>query len=409
MSKVMADMRASGRGNSFYSELFACLLAVFYPIGVRGASALEPNSSVWADVLLMAEQYRRTQDADWLVRAIATNVRREAEGITGLISNDVALLSVLAPFYDSRYQTESGLLVVTHVPPPVGYDAGVAPEAVVDSAQRADYEKRISENRALAQKQKAQMAIRRVMAEVVALVCAQAPQGPPDAIEKEFIKYDIPKEMYYEMSRSMFAAEIAWRQNVHMMNVTNDLVHCDECSSNKPKMKQTRPGCGYPGRIEPYGTTTEEIGMGRQVTNQDKGGNMKNNCVFCAIAEGEIPSFKVYEDDLVLAYLDINPFTEGHTLVIPKAHTTGLLDTPDETLAATIARVKKVAAHLKDALPCDGFNILQNNGESAGQTVRHVHFHIVPRYAKDAGAEISIANRKGDMEHLAALAERIRM
>ena len=140
MSKVMADMRASGRGNSFYSELFACLLAVFYPIGVRGASALEPNSSVWADVLLMAEQYRRTQDADWLVRAIATNVRREAEGITGLISNDVALLSVLAPFYDSRYQTESGLLVVTHVPPPVGYDAGVAPEAVVDSAQRADYE-----------------------------------------------------------------------------------------------------------------------------------------------------------------------------------------------------------------------------------------------------------------------------
>ena len=136
---------------------------------------------------------------------------------------------------------------------------------------------------------------------------------------------------------------------------------------------------------------------------------MKNNCVFCAIAEGEIPSFKVYEDDLVLAYLDINPFTEGHTLVIPKAHTTGLLDTPDETLAATIARVKKVAAHLKDALPCDGFNILQNNGESAGQTVRHVHFHIVPRYAKDAGAEISFANRKGDMEHLAALAERIRM
>ncbi len=70
---------------------------------------------------------------------------------------------------------------------------------------------------------------------------------------------------------------------------------------------------------------------------------MKNDCVFCAIAAGEIPSFKVYEDELVLAYLDINPFSEGHTLVIPKAHTTGLLDTPEETLAALLARVKKVA------------------------------------------------------------------
>ena len=73
--------------------------------------------------------------------------------------------------------------------------------------------------------------------------------------------------------------------------------------------------------------------------------NMKNNCVFCAIATGEIPSFKVYEDDIVLAYMDINPFTKGHVLVIPKEHTEGLLDTPDTTLAAVIARVKKIAAH----------------------------------------------------------------
>ena len=131
---------------------------------------------------------------------------------------------------------------------------------------------------------------------------------------------------------------------------------------------------------------------------------MKNNCVFCAIAEGEIPSFKIYEDDLVLAYLDINPFSKGHTLVIPKAHTTGLVDTPDETLAAVIARVKKVAAHLKEALPCDGFNILQNNGEAAGQTVMHVHFHIVPRYGK---GELTFANHKGDMEELKALAARL--
>lgn len=131
---------------------------------------------------------------------------------------------------------------------------------------------------------------------------------------------------------------------------------------------------------------------------------MKNDCVFCAIAAGEIPCFKVYEDELALAYLDINPFSEGHTLVIPKAHTTGLLDTPEETLAALLARVKKVAAHLKSALGCDGFHILQNNGAAAGQTVGHIHFHIVPRRNGDP---IEFANRPGDMEHLKALAARI--
>lgn len=131
---------------------------------------------------------------------------------------------------------------------------------------------------------------------------------------------------------------------------------------------------------------------------------MKNDCVFCAIAAGEIPCFKVFEDDFALAYLDINPFSEGHTLVIPKAHTTGLLDTPEETLAALLARVKKVAAHIKTALGCDGFHILQNNGAAAGQTVGHIHFHIVPRRNGDP---IEFANRPGDMEHLKALAARI--
>ena len=128
------------------------------------------------------------------------------------------------------------------------------------------------------------------------------------------------------------------------------------------------------------------------------------NCIFCAIAKGEIPSFKVYEDDLVVAYLDINPFAKGHTLVIPKSHSEDLLDTDDATLAAVVARVKKVAAHLKAALPCDGFNILQNNGAAAGQTVRHVHFHIVPRYGSEP---IAFENHAGDMAELKALAERL--
>ena len=133
---------------------------------------------------------------------------------------------------------------------------------------------------------------------------------------------------------------------------------------------------------------------------------MKNDCIFCAIAEGEIPSFKIYEDDVALAYLDINPFAEGHTLVIPKVHRTGLLDAGDELLASLIARVRKVAAHLKEALGADGFNILQNNGAAAGQTVPHIHFHIIPR---KNGDPLEFAGRKADMAELAALAARIRM
>ena len=133
---------------------------------------------------------------------------------------------------------------------------------------------------------------------------------------------------------------------------------------------------------------------------------MKNDCIFCAIAAGEIPSFKVYEDDLVLAYLAINPFSKGHTLVIPKTHVSGLLAADDALLAAVIARVKKVAAHLVPALGADGFNVLQNNGEAAGQTVMHLHFHIVPRYA---GEPVAFESRPGDMEELKALAEKIRL
>ncbi len=134
---------------------------------------------------------------------------------------------------------------------------------------------------------------------------------------------------------------------------------------------------------------------------------MKNDCVFCAIAAGEIPSFKVYEDDCVLAFLDINPFAEGHTLVVPKAHTANLVETPAEALREIIVRVRKIAAHIQATLPCDGFNILQNNGAAAGQTVGHLHFHIVPRRGA-ATAEISFANRAGDMEALKALAARLR-
>ena len=130
-----------------------------------------------------------------------------------------------------------------------------------------------------------------------------------------------------------------------------------------------------------------------------------NDCIFCKIAAGEIPSFKVYEDGDVLAYLDINPFAKGHTLVIPKAHSSGLVDTDNDRLAMVMAAVRKVASHLKTALPCDGFNILQNNGAAAGQTVNHLHFHIIPRYN---GEELKFEPHPGDMAELDDLARRLR-
>lgn len=133
---------------------------------------------------------------------------------------------------------------------------------------------------------------------------------------------------------------------------------------------------------------------------------MKNNCVFCAIVAGEIPSFRIYEDDVVISFLDINPFSYGHALVVPKVHREGLLDASDGELGDVIARVKKIASEITKRLGADGFNILQNNGEAAGQTVRHLHFHIIPRRA---GEPISFDGCPGDMEKLAELAERLRI
>jgi histidine triad (HIT) family protein len=131
---------------------------------------------------------------------------------------------------------------------------------------------------------------------------------------------------------------------------------------------------------------------------------MKNDCVFCAIAAGEIPSFKIFEDGEFLAYLDINPFSKGHALVIPKEHYPCLAETPDDVLARQIATVKKVATRICSALGADGYNVLQNNGEAAGQTVRHIHFHVIPRYE---GGGVSFEGAKADMAELSALADAI--
>ncbi len=101
--------------------------------------------------------------------------------------------------------------------------------------------------------------------------------------------------------------------------------------------------------------------------------------IFAKILRGEIPCAKVYEDDLVLAFMDVMPQAEGHTLVVPKAPARGLLDVAPDTLAALIVRVQKVASAVKTAFAADGLTILQYNEPAGGQSVFHLHFHVVPR------------------------------
>lgn len=110
---------------------------------------------------------------------------------------------------------------------------------------------------------------------------------------------------------------------------------------------------------------------------------MDNNCIFCKLANGVFPTATVYEDDCFRAILDVAPCSKGHTLVIPKQHMEDLLNGDEECLAKALGVVKKTANAVKKTLGCDGINILQNNGEAAGQSVFHLHFHIIPRYKDD--------------------------
>lgn len=103
-----------------------------------------------------------------------------------------------------------------------------------------------------------------------------------------------------------------------------------------------------------------------------------DNCIFCKIANGEIPSNKIYEDDKTLAFLDIGPINKGHTLVIPKEHAEKIYELSEESAEALIKTVQKISLAIEKTLNCD-FNILNNNGEKAGQVVKHVHFHLIPR------------------------------
>lgn len=107
------------------------------------------------------------------------------------------------------------------------------------------------------------------------------------------------------------------------------------------------------------------------------------SCIFCKIIAGEIPSYKVYEDEKVLAFLDINPVSPGHTLVLPKKHVINIEEAEEEVLCQIVKIVKKVGLSLKKNLGVPGYNVQVNNDPAAGQIVPHLHFHVVPRFPDD--------------------------
>ena len=107
-------------------------------------------------------------------------------------------------------------------------------------------------------------------------------------------------------------------------------------------------------------------------------------CIFCKIANGEIPSKTIEENDMFRVVLDVGPATKGHALILPKDHYSNLYELPEEVAAEALKLAKKVALKMKERLHCDGVNLVQNNEEAAGQTVFHFHMHLIPRYNDDA-------------------------
>lgn len=132
-----------------------------------------------------------------------------------------------------------------------------------------------------------------------------------------------------------------------------------------------------------------------------------SDCIFCRIVRGEIPSTRIYEDDEVLAFMDIGPLVKGHALVIPKRHVDPLTAVPPELLARVMTVVQRVASAMVAGLGADGFNIHQSNGTCAGQVVPHVHVHVVPRFEGDGHSWNWKPKTYADGE-VAALAGRIR-
>lgn len=133
---------------------------------------------------------------------------------------------------------------------------------------------------------------------------------------------------------------------------------------------------------------------------------VKDDCIFCKIAGGIIPSRTIFEDDNFRVILDQSPVTNGHALILSKEHADNLFQISDELAAQAFGLAKKMASHMTDKLKCDGFNILQNNGEMAGQTIYHFHIHLIPRY-RDDGQSIIMEPQNKSPEELDDVKEKI--
>jgi histidine triad (HIT) family protein len=131
------------------------------------------------------------------------------------------------------------------------------------------------------------------------------------------------------------------------------------------------------------------------------------DCIFCKIVAGEIPSHEIDQDDKTLAFMDINPWTRGHALVIPKEHSRNIYDVDPEDLAAVHLAAQRVAQRMRDRLNCEGINTLQSSEPVAMQTVFHTHVHVIPRYSDD-GLRLPAHPQPAEHEELAALAEELR-
>lgn len=134
----------------------------------------------------------------------------------------------------------------------------------------------------------------------------------------------------------------------------------------------------------------------------------KEDCIFCKIAAGEIPSETVYEDEYFRAILDLGPAAKGHTLILPKEHFEDVTVLEEPYMSKVLPLAAKIGAAMKKELGCDGFNLVQNNGEAAGQTVHHFHMHVIPRYASSPAVIASWEPGTASKEELAETAGAIR-
>jgi histidine triad (HIT) family protein len=130
------------------------------------------------------------------------------------------------------------------------------------------------------------------------------------------------------------------------------------------------------------------------------------DCIFCKVLAGDLPSERIYEDDHAVAVMDINPWTRGHAVVVPRKHATNLFEIEDDELAHVAQAAKRVAAMMRDTLGCDGINLLQSNGSAAWQTIFHLHVHVIPRYDGDP-LELPIRPEPAEPDELAAVAKEI--